>query len=177
MPMQRELYPPDWEKIALAVKEAAGWKCEGCGKQCRKPGEPFDTHKRTLTVSHADHNPANCAKENLKALCAPCHLRYDAQHHADTRKRGKNMRPIDADAMRQDWLENGENEHVYDTNAFLDSIDDQPTLDVEPVRHGRWIPRSGCATCSVCFDDCWAVSVMEYNRCPNCGAKMDAKEK
>lgn len=43
------------------------------------------------------------------------------------------MRLIDADAMRQDWLENGENEYVYDTNAFLDSIDEQPTIDAVPV--------------------------------------------
>lgn len=42
-------------------------------------------------------------------------------------------RLIDADAMRQDWLENGENEYVYDTNAVLDSIDSQPTVN-------QWIP-------------------------------------
>lgn len=42
-------------------------------------------------------------------------------------------RLIDADAMRQEWLENGENEYVYDTNAVLDSIDAQPTVS-------RWIP-------------------------------------
>ena len=45
------------------------------------------------------------------------------------------MRLIDASAMRDDWLENGENEYVYDTNAILDSIDSQPTVDaVEVVR-------------------------------------------
>ena len=45
------------------------------------------------------------------------------------------MRLIDADAMRTDWLENGENEYVYDTNAVLESIDEQPTIDaVEVVR-------------------------------------------
>lgn len=37
-------------------------------------------------------------------------------------------RAIDADAFREWWLENGENEYVYDTNAFLDSIDNWPTL-------------------------------------------------
>lgn len=39
------------------------------------------------------------------------------------------QRLIDADAMCQDWLENGENEFVYDTNAVLSSIDEQPTID------------------------------------------------
>lgn len=85
MPMQRELYPDDWEEIALAVASEADWKCEECGLQCRRPGEPFDTHRRTLTVSHQNHDPSDCRRENLKALCAPCHLRYDASHHAATR--------------------------------------------------------------------------------------------
>lgn len=40
---------------------------------------------------------------------------------------------IDADALRADWLENGDNEYVYDTNAFLDSIDNAPTADVVDV--------------------------------------------
>lgn len=38
------------------------------------------------------------------------------------------MRPIDADAFRDWWLYNGENEHIYDTNDVLDSIDNWPTL-------------------------------------------------
>ena len=86
MPVDWSLYPPDWKEIALAVKEAAGWKCQECGRQCRRPGEPFTTHRNTLTVSHQDHNPMNCEPENLRALCAPCHLRYDRQHHAEMRR-------------------------------------------------------------------------------------------
>lgn len=43
------------------------------------------------------------------------------------------MRLIDADEMRQDWLENGQNEYVYDTNAVLVSIDTRPTIDAVPV--------------------------------------------
>lgn len=31
----------------------------------------------TLTVAHLDHIPPNCDRANLKALCAPCHCRYD----------------------------------------------------------------------------------------------------
>lgn len=46
------------------------------------------------------------------------------------------MRTIDADKMREEWLDYGENEYVYDTNAVLDSIDNQPTI--EP--YGTWIP-------------------------------------
>lgn len=37
-------------------------------------------------------------------------------------------RMIDADAFREWWLENGENEYVYDTNAVLETIDSWSTL-------------------------------------------------
>lgn len=87
MPMDKKRYPADWKRIALEVKEKAEWKCEFCGKQCRRPEEPFDTHKNTLTVAHMNHTPEDVRPENLKALCAPCHLRYDAKHHAETRRR------------------------------------------------------------------------------------------
>ena len=90
MPMERHRYPPDWERIAFEKKESVGWICEKCGKQCRKPGEPFDTHKNTLTVAHLDHTPENCGVDNLMAMCAPCHLRYDAAQHAESRRKSKN---------------------------------------------------------------------------------------
>ena len=47
-------------------------------------------------------------------------------------------RLIDVDVLRQDWLENGENEYAYDTNASLDSLDHAPTIiEAElPVHHG-----------------------------------------
>ena len=43
------------------------------------------------------------------------------------------QRLIDANALREDWLENGENEYVYDTNSFLSSLDDAPTVDPETL--------------------------------------------
>lgn len=87
MPMDRIRYPTNWKEIAAEVKAAAGYRCAACGKLCRKPGEKLDTHRRTLTVHHIDHQPENCSRENLIALCAPCHLKADAKHHAETRKR------------------------------------------------------------------------------------------
>ena len=87
MPMDKSRYPANWKQIAMAVKEAAGWTCQACGKQCRKPGEKLDTHRRTLTVHHIDHRPENSEPENLIALCAPCHLKADAEHHARNRKK------------------------------------------------------------------------------------------
>lgn len=77
MPMDRSKYPDDWDEIARAVKEQAGWKCEPCGKQCRRPGEPFVSHGYTATVAHINHDESDCRPENLVCACAPCHIRYD----------------------------------------------------------------------------------------------------
>jgi len=82
MPMNPNDYPDNWQEIATAVKEAADWQCQDCGKQCRRPGEPFDTQRHTLTTSHNDHDTQNNESDNLTARCAPCHLRYDAIYHA-----------------------------------------------------------------------------------------------
>lgn len=35
--------------------------------------------KVVLTVAHLDHQPENCADENLRAWCQRCHNRYDMQ--------------------------------------------------------------------------------------------------
>jgi len=33
-----------------------------------------------LTVAHLDHQPENCDRANLKALCQRCHNSYDMPH-------------------------------------------------------------------------------------------------
>lgn len=74
-------------------------------------------------------------------------------------------RYIDADAIRLYWLENGENEYVYNTNAFLNSIDNAQTVDaVEVVRcrkckHAEPYKRMDGATGYYCRCKC---SVFEY---------------
>lgn len=91
------------------------------------------------------------------------------------------MRLIDADALRQDWLENGQNEYVYDTNAVLDSIDAQPAIDAVPVVHGRWVSDESdvlfhCSVCETQISTSWDYDCDEmWNFCPHCGAKMDQK--
>lgn len=92
MPMQRDQYPSNWDEIALAVKDAADWRCQECGMQCRRPGEAFDTHRRTMSVHHIDHHPGNCEPANLIALCSACHLRADARHHARNARRTRDTR-------------------------------------------------------------------------------------
>ena len=63
----------------------------GCGLEWPKPGDwawcgdnnlvgqaTLRIVRIVLTVAHMDHQPENCADENLKALCQRCHNRYDA---------------------------------------------------------------------------------------------------
>ncbi len=50
-----------------------------------------------LTIAHLDHVPENCAPENLCAWCQRCHLRYDAQHHAETARATRHSRKAMAD--------------------------------------------------------------------------------
>lgn len=62
-----------------------------------------------------------------------------------------------------------------------------PAADVEPVRHGEWgridddWDSLSTFQCSVCGEE-WCFEIDEdlpslnYNYCPNCGAKMDLEE-
>jgi len=96
MPVDWSRYPENWTEIALAVKEAADWRCQRCGLQCRRPGEPFDTQRHTLTVAHwPDSDTMNCAPENLLALCSACHLRADAPMHARHARQTRERRQRD----------------------------------------------------------------------------------
>ncbi len=85
-------------------------------------------------------------------------------------------------------------EYVRGWNAAVSIIDHAPTVDAEPVRHGRWLDektgdpvlfdkKDGCpersCKCSLCGE--WLTASDEYpvtgNYCPNCGAKMDLEDK
>ena len=66
------------------------------------------------------------------------------------------------------------------TADYIYMIEDMPTADVAPVRHGRWEEASDGdgIVCPFCRTDfCTIIYDTEYfNYCPNCGAKMDEKE-
>lgn len=102
MPMNRARYPKNWDEIALEVKHQANWKCEECGRNCRRVGESLEDFIRrivpkvhckdsyelleeiltkptrfVLTTAHLNHVPEDVSRSNLKALCSACHCRYD----------------------------------------------------------------------------------------------------
>ena len=62
--------------------------------------------------------------------------------------------------------------------SAINIINDLPSADVQPVRHGHWRHYEGMLYCSVCSDEFYD-DIMEYcgddvpKHCPNCGALMD----
>lgn len=91
-------YPKDWRAISQRIKARAGQRCESVPGQPACEAKQGERHPITkaivvLTVAHLDHQPENCADENLRALCQRCHNRYDQKHRqrnaARTRRTAK----------------------------------------------------------------------------------------
>ena len=91
---------------------------------------------------------------------------------------------IDADALKAEFTGNFQEEWHY--TAIRAMIDVAPTVDAEPVKHGRWMsfeeycqklgadPKTytgGWSFCSECEKP--MRSYYGWNYCPNCGTKMD----
>ena len=85
------------------------------------------------------------------------------------------MRMIDANALKTSFEEDG---HL--SSYIEEFIDNAPTIDAEPVRHGRWIQSKtvyayhNCSLCKVPHKmqmSCNVYVLLKY--CPHCGAKMD----
>ena len=113
MPIKEEnkkLYPKNWKEIRERILERANNRCEFCGLENNAEGFRMNDgrfirtagdevmqrfahafnhkiFKVVLTIAHLDHNPENNSPENLRALCQKCHLNYDKEHHAETRRK------------------------------------------------------------------------------------------
>lgn len=69
-------------------------------------------------------------------------------------------------------------------HAFLNvqaMVNAMPSIDAEPVRHGRWVELGyACGetewACTSCANTEWRTSASRLKWCPNCGAKMDGGE-
>ncbi len=82
MPFRKEMYPANWKEISLRIREREEWHCKWCGAANGEP-HPITGSKVVLTVAHyPDPDPANCADDNLQALCQRCHNRLDAPGRA-----------------------------------------------------------------------------------------------
>lgn len=86
------------------------------------------------------------------------------------------MRLIDADALRERHCEECSEDirEICKTDpvcASLMWVVEEPTVEAEPVRHGRWIVGlDGSCMCSEC-NKVFRYEIEYY--CPNCGARMD----
>lgn len=72
------------------------------------------------------------------------------------------MRLIDANRLKQnvlDWEDcyNGFSD-TYDKARIIDEIDAQPTIEAEPVRHGKWI-------------ECESENGIYFHKCSECGQR------
>ena len=87
------------------------------------------------------------------------------------------MRLIDADEAGKGFCKNciekaickGRETVCTEKANFLDALDNVPTIDAVPVKHGHWILSDAYQTCSLC-------GVKDYGcippYCQNCGARM-----
>ena len=88
------------------------------------------------------------------------------------------MRLIDADVLVKHKV-TGEIGNLSGDFVPGFAIANAPTIEAEPVRHGRWVlvgadkrGRGGVFNCTICN----RCRPHKSDYCPNCGAKMDAKE-
>ena len=104
------------------------------------------------------------------------------------------MRLIDADALNYVRVRIAhEDGTIGGYNAVVPSseIKNAPTIDAEPVRHGKWIIRDNPGTgwyrvtCSECGEDVTANAPcigffpnakVTWDYCPNCGADMRGEQ-
>lgn len=86
-------------------------------------------------------------------------------------------RLIDADALKDDILKSAV---MIDDRGIqtgyeiaIELIKRQPTIDAEPVRHGKWTVTPIYIKCSECGE---SFMLMPQNYCPQCGADMRKSE-
>lgn len=93
------------------------------------------------------------------------------------------MRLIDADALKKNnWrLLHCDFPHLSEM-TLEELIDEAPTIDAVPVRHGHWtherlVSTSGGTYAVVRCSECkWQHPMLETKYCPSCGAKMYEEE-
>lgn len=69
-----------------------------------------------------------------------------------------------------------------DNSSIADIINEQPTADVQEVKHGDWLKPGNdpidnkqwiCSECKGLTETAYYCGHCYYNYCPNCGARMD----
>lgn len=100
-PENRARYGDDWPEFSARIRfTRANGRCE-CVGECGMPGHVdaegrcenrhgdlsvYTGSKVILTVAHLNHVPEERGEDQVKAMCQGCHLWYDRDHHAATRR-------------------------------------------------------------------------------------------
>lgn len=145
-PENRQRYPSDWRDISLRIRfDRADGRCE-CEGECgstkhvwwkrlhnlgleptprcpNEHGKPSQWNSSTivvLTTAHLNHVPEDCGDDNLRAMCQSCHLNYDREHHAKTRRA---TAPERRAAMDAEWIA-GVREVLAESGMTSEQVDD-----------------------------------------------------
>ena len=90
-------------------------------------------------------------------------------------------RLIDADKLEKDLMDMAHNELMPDyfrqmCMSMAERVSKEPTIEIEPVRYGRWVydNKAGFWKCSLCnraaISSGYGQELSEH--CPRCGARM-----
>jgi len=105
MPMDRKLYPRNWQKISQRIRFGrAKGRCEWCGATHGK-AHPVTGSKVVLTVAHLGvalpdgtpvdkRNKRDVRGENLAALCQSCHLDFDRLDNIAAARQNREQRRL-----------------------------------------------------------------------------------
>ena len=93
-------------------------------------------------------------------------------------------RLVDANDLWSDVMMLPHNGDMISSEEVEQAIKDAPTVDAEPVVHGRWVKKTAdyvyYYACSECGEPVlksqWGNDFFS-DYCPNCGAKMDGERK
>lgn len=90
---------------------------------------------------------------------------------------------IDADVFvkqLEDYIEHAESvDFQMAVIGVVNDLKKQPTVDAEPVRHGKWKPVSEDWRHQIEWwkcSECGFATYTDYTYCPQCGAKMDGEQ-
>ena len=72
--MSRFHQTPRWHRLARAVKDRAGWRCEKCGKSGR-----LETDHRVPIATTGAGLAGQWDPSNLQTLCRNCHFQKSAK--------------------------------------------------------------------------------------------------
>lgn len=92
------------------------------------------------------------------------------------------MRLVDADALMREFakfVRASNNSDFADDPTWNDAVSllgSAPTIEAEPIKHGRWVETDRDDPCYYACSLCGKRSDFKEHYCPNCGAKMDEVE-